>query len=65
MVQMEARLARGYSSDIKRWAKAEAVPIRYFKNWERKEAIAEPPLGTAAKEGPCRRCSARRALGDG
>src|SRR5215471_21372170 len=31
-----------YVDDIKRWAKAEGVPIHYFKKGEKKEAIAEP-----------------------
>jgi len=40
-----------YVDDIKRWAKAEGVPIHYFKKGEKKEAIAEPLLEAAAKEG--------------
>jgi len=40
-----------YVAEIKQWAKAEGVPIRYFKKGEKKEAIAEPLLEAAAKEG--------------
>jgi hypothetical protein len=40
-----------YVAEIKQWAKAEGVPIRYFKKGEKKEAIAEPVLEAAAKEG--------------
>jgi hypothetical protein len=40
-----------YVDDIKRWAKVEGVPIHYFKKGEKKEAIAEPRLEAAAKEG--------------
>jgi hypothetical protein len=40
-----------YVAEIKRWATAEGVPIRYFKKGEKKEAIAEPLLEAAAKEG--------------
>ncbi len=40
-----------YADEIKRWAKAEGVPVRYFKKGERKEAIAEPLLEAAAAEG--------------
>jgi hypothetical protein len=40
-----------YAAEIKRWAEAEGVPIRYFKKGERKEAIAEPLLEAAAAEG--------------
>jgi len=38
-------------AEIKQWAKAEGVPIHYFKKGETKEAIAEPLLEGAAKEG--------------
>src|SRR6266699_2362373 len=40
-----------YVAEIKRWAKAEGVPIRQFRKGEKKEAIAEPLLEAAAKEG--------------
>ena len=40
-----------YVADIKRWARAEGVPIRQFKKGEKKEAVAEPLLEAAAREG--------------
>lgn len=40
-----------YVEDIKRWAKAEGMPVHYFKKGEKKEAVAEPLLEAAAKEG--------------
>ncbi len=45
------QIGEKYVADIKRWAEAEGVPVRYFKKGEKKEAIAEPLLEAAAKEG--------------
>src|SRR5215470_6591424 len=40
-----------YVAEIKQWAKAEGVPIHYFKKGEKKEAIAEPLLAAAKESG--------------
>ena len=39
-----------YVKDIRRWAKAEGVPVHYLKKGEKKEAVAEPLLEAAAME---------------
>ena len=45
------QIGEKYVAEIKRWARAEGVPIRQFRKGEKKEAIAEPLLEAAAKEG--------------
>src|SRR5215472_10863534 len=45
------QIGEQYITEIKNWAQAEGVPIRYFKKGEKKEAIAEPLLEAAAQDG--------------
>ena len=40
-----------YLADIRRWAKANSIPIHYFQKGESKEAYARPLIQAAAKEG--------------
>ena len=44
MCRMLDRPPKKYLTDIKRWATAEGVPVRYVKKGEKREAIAEPLL---------------------
>src|SRR5260370_34983176 len=40
-----------YLADIRRWAKANNIPIHYFQKGESKEAYARPLIQAAANEG--------------
>lgn len=44
-------IGEAYVRDIHRWARANRVAVRYFAKGENKEAIAEPLLEAAAREG--------------
>lgn len=45
------QIGRAYVTQIHRWAKAQGVPVRYFKKGENKESIAPPLIDAAAKDG--------------
>lgn len=45
------QIGRAYVTEIHRWAKAQHIPIRYFKKGENKEQIARPLIDAAATKG--------------
>ena len=44
-------IGRAYVTEIHRWAKAQHIPIRYFKKGENKDKIARPLIDAAATKG--------------
>jgi len=45
------KIGEAFIAEIHRWAQEHGVPVRHFQKGEKKEAIAEPLLEAAAKEG--------------